>query len=123
MHLRRQGELRITAAERPDRLLHVGIDIRAIEGRDARFNEARHVVHGLLTIDGPVLARQLPPSLDQPRDVVPRGERDPRHCPGQRLGRRGGAQESPTPLTGDSHAGRAVRIRARDLGIRSHPVV
>src|SRR5580658_9192152 len=64
----------IGAAEGADQLLHAGVDVGAVESRDAGFDEHGHVLDGLLRIDRAVVAGEMPASFDDPGEGVAVGK-------------------------------------------------
>src|SRR5947208_13318398 len=70
MHLYLSRQRGMHAAEIPDQLLDADIDVGTIESRDAGFDEAHHIPDGLLPVDLPVIAGEMPATLDEPRDGV-----------------------------------------------------
>ncbi len=66
MNLNLPGQSGTGVPEVTDELLDPGIDIRAVESRDARFDEGGHVPDSLLPVDRPMVTGKLPTTLDDP---------------------------------------------------------
>src|SRR5207302_5116684 len=77
MHLDTPGERGVGATEGTNQCLDAGVDVGAVEGRDAGLDEPRHVFHRLLGIDCAVAAGQVPAALDEARHRVAVGEEIP----------------------------------------------
>ena len=61
---------RVTFQELPDQLLDAGVDVGAVEARDAGLDVAPHVFDSRVDRDLAVAARELPAALDDARDAV-----------------------------------------------------
>ena len=68
---------RVGAAEIADHLLDAGIVIGAVEGRDAGFDEGRHVAHRLIARDRAVAAGEVPAALEEAGDRIAGLDFDP----------------------------------------------
>ena len=60
----------IVFPESADHLLHAGIDVGAVERRDAGLRKGRHVPDRPVSVDRPVVAGKLPAALDQAGNAI-----------------------------------------------------
>ena len=76
MDLQAPREHGIRQAEAADQDLDILVDVGAIESRDARFDERRHVDDRLTVIDCAMVTGELPAALDDAGNVVARRNLD-----------------------------------------------
>src|SRR4051812_10748821 len=74
VHTRARRQGRMSAPEFADHRLDAGVDVGAVESRDAGFDKSRHVTIDSVRIYGAVITRELPAALDDPRDLIMRSE-------------------------------------------------
>ena len=71
VHLKARREVGPRRAEPPDEVLHAGVDVGAVERGDARLDERGHVSDRVFGVHRPMATSEVPPTLDDARDVVP----------------------------------------------------
>ncbi len=69
------GMRRVGLAETADQFFDASINVGAVEGGDPRLDEGGHVGKRLATINGAVVAGQMPAPLDDPGYIVVCGQR------------------------------------------------
>ena len=110
-----------------DQRFDAGVDVGAVEGRDARVDEPIHVGERGGRVDGAVAAGQLPPALQQARDRVAGRELNAgdlaRSFRRQRHGGHVAMAKRARADAGDAEPRAAVGIGTRDVGVGGHPVV
>ena len=110
-----------------DQRFHAGVDVRAVERRDARVHEPIHVGQRRSRVDRAVAAGQLPPALQQARDGVAGRELSAGqlhdHPWRQRHGRHVAVAKRARADAGDAEPCAAVGVGTRDVGVGGHPVV
>ena len=109
--LDRSGSDRSRPPPSADQLFNARIDVRAVEGRNARLDESIHVGERGRGIDRTVTARQLPAALDHAGDVVAGCQR----CSCHRFSRGSGTTVT-SEWRKDRRAVRVMRNRPPQLG-------